>query len=110
MAAAGRLTAQGVDEYLEENAALLRAATAAQHKGNVRAALTYSLRLQQNLLFLGIHADRFGDPRPPRAAGDARPGAAGAAGAARPLPEPVLAAAADASAPPQGPAVPGVCG
>lgn len=69
------LTAQAIDEYLEENAALLRAAASAQQKGNVRAALSYSLRLQQNLLYIGMHAERFAEPGPPREfAGSSAPG------------------------------------
>lgn len=58
------LGSQAVDEYLEENEALIRAAAGAQQNGNVRAALCYSLRLQQNLLYLGMQADRFGEPSP----------------------------------------------
>jgi hypothetical protein len=58
------LTSQAVDEYLEENGVLLDAIQSAQQAGNMRASLSYMLRLQQNLLFLGVHADRFGEPKP----------------------------------------------
>ncbi|KAJ1634196.1 hypothetical protein T492DRAFT_975279 [Pavlovales sp. CCMP2436] len=59
------LTSQAIDAYLEENAALLEAMHAAEALGNVRAALAYAVRLQQNLLHLGVHADRYGEPQPP---------------------------------------------
>jgi hypothetical protein len=59
------LTSQAVEAYLEENAALLEAVHAAEASGNVRAALAYAVRLQQNLLHLGVHADRYGEPLAP---------------------------------------------
>lgn len=58
------LTADAIDAYLEENQALIDAILAHQNRGNFRACVTYQLRLQQNLLYLGMDVDRKAVVRP----------------------------------------------
>ena len=54
---AAALRTEEVQQYLEENDLLLEAIRHAQNRGKLHECVQYQMQLQQNLIYLGTHAD-----------------------------------------------------